>query len=132
MRHSPWKIVKMFEETVADYCGSKFAVATDNCTDALDLCRQYLIDEKTIPKTSEILTTLSCRGARWRGVEYPTEKIDIFDVSGAGDAFLVAFSIFHHLTQNVPSAIGFANKCARAVVQLSGTCPISRQHLGVE
>ena len=34
MRHNPYKIVKMFEETVADYCGSKYAVSTDNCTDA--------------------------------------------------------------------------------------------------
>ena len=27
MRHNPYKIVKMFEETMADYCGSKYAVS---------------------------------------------------------------------------------------------------------
>ncbi len=35
MRHNPYKIVKMFEETVADYCGSKYDVSTDNYTDEL-------------------------------------------------------------------------------------------------
>ena len=50
MRHNPYKIVKMFEETMADYCGSKYAVSTDNCTDALLMCCEYLkVDEVTIP-----------------------------------------------------------------------------------
>jgi len=50
LKHSPWKIVEMFEENVAEYCGSKYAVALDNCTDALLLCCQYFkVKEVTIP-----------------------------------------------------------------------------------
>ena len=50
MRHNPYKIVKMFEETVADYCGSKYAISCDNCSDALLMCCQYLkVEEVTIP-----------------------------------------------------------------------------------
>jgi hypothetical protein len=30
MRHNPYKIVEMFEETMTDYCGSKYAISTDN------------------------------------------------------------------------------------------------------
>jgi len=37
-----WDAVDLFERTVADYAGSKFAIAVDNCTDALFLCLKYL------------------------------------------------------------------------------------------
>ena len=50
MKHNPWKIVEMFEENLAEYCGSKYAIATDNCTDALLMCCKYLgVKEVTIP-----------------------------------------------------------------------------------
>ena len=42
MLHNPYKIVKMFEEEVAHYTGSKYAVAVDSCTNALFLCCKYL------------------------------------------------------------------------------------------
>ena len=41
MKHNPYRIVEMFEEEIAEYAGSKFAVAVDNCTDALFLCCVY-------------------------------------------------------------------------------------------
>ena len=51
MKHNPYKIVQMFEEEIAEYTGSPYAVALDNCTDALFLCCSYLkVAEVTIPK----------------------------------------------------------------------------------
>lgn len=51
MKHNPYKIVQMFEEEIADYTGSPYAIAVDNCTDALFLCCVYLnVYEVTIPK----------------------------------------------------------------------------------
>ena len=41
MRHNPYKVVKLFEETVADYTGAKYAVSVTSCTDALFLCCKY-------------------------------------------------------------------------------------------
>lgn len=41
MKHNPFKIVSDFEETVADYTGSPYAVAVDSCTNALFLCLKY-------------------------------------------------------------------------------------------
>jgi dTDP-4-amino-4,6-dideoxygalactose transaminase len=35
-------VVDMFERKVADYAGSKYAVAVDSCTNALFLCLKYL------------------------------------------------------------------------------------------
>ena len=52
MSHNPYKIVSIFEEIVADYCGSRYAVAVDNATNGLFLCMKYLKIEKqeiTIP-----------------------------------------------------------------------------------
>ena len=38
----PWDIVEIFEQKVAEYAGSKYAVAVDSCTNALFLCLKYL------------------------------------------------------------------------------------------
>ena len=38
----PWDIVEAFENKVAKYAGSKYAVATDSCTNSLFLCLKYL------------------------------------------------------------------------------------------
>jgi len=37
-----WDNVTHFEELVAEYCGSKYAVAIDSCTNAIFLCLKYL------------------------------------------------------------------------------------------
>ena len=52
----PWDVVDLFEKTLAEYAGSKYAVAVDNCTDALFLCLKYLgaEDEITIPKRTYV------------------------------------------------------------------------------
>jgi len=55
MIHNPYKIVEMFEEEISDYTGSPFAIALDNCSDALFLCCLYLkVSEVTIPKKTYI------------------------------------------------------------------------------
>ena len=43
---NPFKVVEMFEEAIAEYCGSKYAVAVDSCTNALTLCLRYYNEEK--------------------------------------------------------------------------------------
>ena len=40
--NDPWDIVEAFEHKVAKYAGSKYAVATDSCTNSLFLCLKYL------------------------------------------------------------------------------------------
>lgn len=37
-----WGVVDIFEKTIAEYAGSKYAVTVDCCTDALFLCLKYL------------------------------------------------------------------------------------------
>jgi dTDP-4-amino-4,6-dideoxygalactose transaminase len=38
---NPYKIVEMFEQAIADYSGSKYAVAIESCTMAVLLCLKY-------------------------------------------------------------------------------------------
>jgi dTDP-4-amino-4,6-dideoxygalactose transaminase len=49
--NNPWDVVRIFEEKVAEYAGSKYAIAVDNCTNALFLCLKYskYKGEVTIP-----------------------------------------------------------------------------------
>lgn len=53
IKHNPYKIVKMFEEEVAEYTNAPYAVAVDSCTNALFLCLKWFKAEGTtvqIPK----------------------------------------------------------------------------------
>lgn len=50
LKCNPYSIVSLFEAEMANYAGSKYAVAVDSCTNALFLCCKYLkVDEVTIP-----------------------------------------------------------------------------------
>ena len=47
IKYNPYKIVKMFEEEVAEYTGAPYAVAIDSCTNALFLCLAYMMQKGT-------------------------------------------------------------------------------------
>ena len=50
MKHNPYKIVRMFEEEIAEYTGSPYAISVDSCTNALFLvCKWMGVSEVTIP-----------------------------------------------------------------------------------
>ena len=40
-KKDPWDLVKLFEKKIANYSGSKYAVSTDCCTNAIFLCLKY-------------------------------------------------------------------------------------------
>lgn len=60
MNHNPYEIVKAFEDKMASYTGSTYAVAVDNCTNALFLVCKYLeVSEVTIPKKTYLSVPMS-------------------------------------------------------------------------
>mgnify|MGYP003114758849 FL=1 len=75
----PWDVVDLFEKTLADYAGSKYAVAVDNCTDAMFLCLKYLgvEDEITIPKRTYVSVPCTIIHAGCQG------KVEDVEWSGA-------------------------------------------------
>jgi dTDP-4-amino-4,6-dideoxygalactose transaminase len=93
-KHSPYHIVKMFEEEVAHYTGSKYAVAVDSCTNALFLCCKYLeVKDVTIPSKTYVSVPMSIMHAggdvifdttaktnHWSGV-YQLKPYPIYDAA---------------------------------------------------
>jgi len=55
-----WDVVDLFEKTLAEYGGSKYAVAVDNCTDALFLCLKYLGAEGEIILPKRTYVSVPC------------------------------------------------------------------------
>jgi dTDP-4-amino-4,6-dideoxygalactose transaminase len=90
MKHNPYKIITMFEETMADYCGSKYAISTDNCTDALLLCCNFLnVKKVTIPKRTYLSVPQSIihsggevifEDIHWQGI-YQLKPYPIYDAA---------------------------------------------------
>ena len=72
-------------------------------------------------KTADLIVTLGAKGVEWAGTVYPTTECEVFDVSGAGDTFLAALVHKYLETKDIPTALKFANDCARIVVQKFGT-----------
>jgi dTDP-4-amino-4,6-dideoxygalactose transaminase len=73
-----WDAVDLFEKTLAKYTGSKYAIAVDNCTDALFLCLKYLecdLNDKviTIPKNTYCSVPMTIYNA---GCKYSFEDLE--------------------------------------------------------
>lgn len=88
MKHNPYKIVKMFEEEIAEYTGAPYAVSVDSCTNALFLCCKYLnVTQVTIPKKTYISVPqsiihsggqVSFEDVNWTGI-YQLKPYPIYD-----------------------------------------------------
>ena len=76
---------------------------------------------KAIPPNCELIVTLGPKGARYKDTTYPTKKVEVFDVCGAGDTFFAAFVCAYLIEKNIIKSIKFANKCASITVQKLGT-----------
>jgi dTDP-4-amino-4,6-dideoxygalactose transaminase len=80
----------MFEETVADYTSAPYAVSTDNCTDALLLCCEYLnVEEVTVPCRTYLSVpqsiihaggTVKFEDIRWKGI-YQLKSYPLYDAA---------------------------------------------------
>ena len=56
---------------------------------------------------------------------YPGEKVNVYDVVGAGDTFLSALTYGYLTQESIQKAIPFANKAAAIAVQNPGTYILS-------
>ena len=92
MRHSPYKIVEMFEETMADYTGAPYAVSMNSCTNAIFLaCKWAAVEGKDviIPKRTYLSPPQSIMQAggnlvfediEWQGI-YQLKPFPIYDAA---------------------------------------------------
>jgi len=73
---------------------------------------------------NKLIITRSEEGCEYQGNIYPVKKVDIKDVSGAGDTFISGLVCEYIRTNDVVKAIKFAQDCATIVVQKKGVCTI--------
>ncbi|MDE2173234.1 MAG: hypothetical protein KGJ31_01360 [Patescibacteria group bacterium] len=90
---------------------------------------EYERSKATLPKKLEkkIIYTKGDKGAYFQGKNYPiTEKVEVKDMSGAGDSFFAALLVKYAETGDIEQAINFANACASEVVKHKGVSTIQR------
>ena len=72
----------------------------------------------------KMIITRSHEGCEYHNELYPVEKVNIKDVSGAGDTFISGLVCEYIRTNDIVKAIKFAQDCATKVVQKKGVCTI--------
>ena len=78
-------------------------------------------------KIDNLIVTLGEQGAIYKGDRYPTDKVSVSDLVGAGDTFLAALTYDYLYTRDISHAIMFANKAAAIAVQHPGTYVLQQE-----
>lgn len=68
----------------------------------------------------KIIHTHGAEGCILNGQQYPVKKVNVIDVSGAGDSFLAGLVAKYLEDLNINESIMYANQCALKVVQERG------------
>lgn len=71
-----------------------------------------------------LIITRSEEGCEYKNIIYPVEKVNIKDLSGAGDTFISGLVCEFIRSNDIVPAIKFAQECATKVVQKKGVCTI--------
>jgi D-beta-D-heptose 7-phosphate kinase/D-beta-D-heptose 1-phosphate adenosyltransferase len=77
----------------------------------------------------KLIITLDKDGCMYNGTSYPTERVEIMDISGAGDTFVAGFVKEFLDTEDIPKSIQFGNRCSAQVVQKRGVTTIDYENL---
>lgn len=81
--NDPWDVVTIFEQKLAEYAGSKYAVCVDSCSNAMFLCLKYLNVTNTtitLPAHTYASTPMQCIHAG--------NRIKFVDQEWSGEYFL--------------------------------------------
>jgi D-glycero-beta-D-manno-heptose-7-phosphate kinase len=84
---------------------------------------------KKQPINSELIITLGDRGVMYAEEIFPTDKVEVFDVCGAGDVFLSTLILFFLLTTDLRYGIIKGNKCATFSVTKMGTYVLTKEDI---
>ena len=76
-----------------------------------------------------LIITKGSNGAEYEGINYPGEKVDVFDVVGAGDTFLASLVYFYLRFGSIEKSIPKANKAASIAVQNFGTYVLTEEDI---
>lgn len=68
----------------------------------------------------KIIYTKGDLGCVFQNRTYPVKKVNVIDVSGAGDSFMAGLVVQYLESWDIEKSIKFANECASKVVQFPG------------
>jgi len=74
-----------------------------------------------------MIITKGGEGTEYQGKLYPAEKVNVFDVVGAGDTFLAALTYAYLKYGRIEEAIPLANKAAAVAVSHRGTYVLTEE-----
>tara|TARA_R100001463_G_scaffold15135_1_gene39589 strand:- start:231 stop:965 length:735 start_codon:yes stop_codon:yes gene_type:complete len=83
--------------------------------------------EKLETKNDNVIVTRGSKGTEYQGELYPAEKVQVFDVVGAGDTFLAALTYGYMIHNSIEKAIPIANKAAAIAVSHPGTYVLTEE-----
>jgi D-beta-D-heptose 7-phosphate kinase/D-beta-D-heptose 1-phosphate adenosyltransferase len=72
----------------------------------------------------KIIHTMGSEGCEFGGKKYSVDKVEVKDVSGAGDTFMAGLVVKYSQSQNIEESIMFANRCASTVIKQKGVTSI--------
>lgn len=101
------------KKPIGEWCESISFIKINN----FELSKAEQITDKL---NSKLIVTLGAEGAKHKNKFYPVPKVEIKDLSGAGDTFISGLCTKFVETKNIDLAIEFANECATKVVQKAG------------
>ena len=76
-----------------------------------------------------MIITKGGEGTEYQGKLYPAEKVNVFDVVGAGDTLLAALTYGYLKYGRIEEAIPFANKAAAIAVSHTGTYVLTEEDI---
>jgi bifunctional ADP-heptose synthase (sugar kinase/adenylyltransferase) len=68
----------------------------------------------------KLIVTVGSRGCHYKDSTLPVQKVEIKDLTGAGDTFMAGLVCKYLETKNILDALIYANECATQVVQQKG------------
>lgn len=75
---------------------------------------------------NKLVKTLGSGGCEYKDKIYPVPKVEVKDVSGAGDTFLAGLACNYLQNKNIVDSIIFANQCATEAVSEKGVVSLSK------
>ena len=86
-----------------------------------------LFEKITHYNEETLIITRGSKGTEYKGDLYPAEKVNVFDVVGAGDTFLAALTYGYLKYGRIDKAIPLANKAAAVAVSHRGTYVLTEE-----
>ena len=114
----PWDVVDIFEEKVAKYAGSKYAVSVDSCTNAMFMCLKYLnaqgtivLPKKTYLSVPGLVIHSGCKikfeDMEWSGI-YPLNPYPVIDGATRFTKDMYVSGTFHCLSFHIRKILAIA------------------------